>query len=169
MKKLERFFDRAADWVGYLCMVVMALMIVDVFFNVVARYLFKYGNVGLQELEWHFFAIIFLLGMNYALKEDAHVRVDIFYAKFSPRKKALVNMIGTVIFIVPFALLVSNLSLGFVEEAYSSNEGSADPGGLPYRWVIKFFIPFSFYLLLFFAVGFFIKNFNLYRDAGGTK
>lgn len=165
MVKIEKFFDKAANLVGYLCMFIMALMIIDVFFNVVARYFFKYGNVSLQELEWHFFAVVFLLGMNYALKEDAHVRVDIFYAKFSPRAKALVNMIGTVVFIVPFALLVSSLSLNFVIEAYQSGEGSADPGGLPFRWAIKFFIPFSFYLLIFFAVGFFIKNFNLYRQA----
>ncbi|WP_169784243.1 TRAP transporter small permease subunit [Campylobacter curvus] len=165
MQRLERFFDKAADIIGYLCMLIMALMIIDVSFNVVSRYFFQYGNVGLQELEWHFFAIVFLLGMNYALKEDAHVRVDIFYAKFSPRTKALVNMIGTVIFIIPFAILVSTLSIDFVMEAYTSNEGSADPGGLPYRWVIKSFIPISFYLLIFFSIGFFIKNFNLYQSA----
>ena len=103
--------------------------------------------------------------MNYALKEDAHVRVDIFYAKFSPRTKALVNMIGTVVFIIPFAILVSILSIDFVMEAYTSNEGSADPGGLPYRWIIKSFIPISFCLLIFFSIGFFIKNFNLYQSA----
>ncbi len=165
MQRLERFFDKATDIIGYLCMFIMALMIIDVSFNVVSRYFFQYGNVGLQELEWHFFAIVFLLGMNYALKEDAHVRVDIFYAKFSPRTKALVNMIGTVVFIIPFAILVSTLSIDFVMEAYTSNEGSADPGGLPYRWIIKSFIPISFCLLIFFSIGFFIKNFNLYQSA----
>jgi len=112
MDKIEKFFDKAGDIVGYICMFIMALMIIDVFFNVVARYFFSYGNVAFQELEWHFFAVIFLLGMSYALKEDAHVRVDIFYAKFSERQKALVNMLGTVFFVIPFALLVSNLSFG---------------------------------------------------------
>ena len=120
MDKIERFFDKAGDIVGYICMFIMALMIIDVFFNVVARYFFSYGNVAFQELEWHFFAVIFLIGMSYALKEDAHVRVDIFYAKFSPKNKALVNMLGTVFFVIPFALLVSNLSFGFVGDAYSS-------------------------------------------------
>ena len=109
--------------------------------------------------------MIFLLGMSYALKEDAHVRVDIFYAKFSPKNKALVNMIGTVIFVIPFALLVSNLSFEFVSDAYTSAEASADPGGLTHRWIIKALIPFSFYLLVFFAIGFFIRNFNLYKKA----
>ncbi|MCD8212849.1 MAG: TRAP transporter small permease subunit [Campylobacter sp.] len=169
MEKLEKFFDKAADIIGFICMFAMSLMIIDVFLNVVARYFFQYGNVGFQELEWHCFAIVFLLGMNYALKEDSHVRVDIFYAKFSPRTKALVNMIGTIVFIVPFALLVSNLSIDFVTEAYGSNEGSADPGGLPYRWIIKSFIPLSFYLLIFFAIGFFVKNFNLYKNSQMLK
>ena len=165
MHKVEKFFDKAGNIVGYICMFVMALMIIDVFFNVVARYFFSYGNVAFQELEWHFFAVIFLLGMSYALKEDSHVRVDIFYAKFSPKNKALVNMIGTFVFIIPFALLVSNLSFEFVSDAYNSAEASADPGGLTHRWIIKALIPFSFYLLIFFAIGFFIRNLNLYRKA----
>ena len=165
MQKVEKFFDKVGDIVGYICMFIMALMIIDVFFNVVARYFFSYGNVAFQELEWHFFAVIFLLGMSYALKEDAHVRVDIFYAKFSPKNKALVNMIGTVIFVIPFALLVSNLSFEFVSDAYTSAEASADPGGLTHRWIIKALIPISFNLLVFFAIGFFIIKFNLYKKA----
>lgn len=160
--KLERFFNKAGDYVGYICMAVMLLMIADVFFNVVARYFFKYGNVGLQELEWHFFAVIIMLGMSYALKDDSHVRVDVFYEKFSPKTKAIINMLGVIFFILPIAILVSWLSFDYVVEAYESGEGSADPGGLPHRWIIKAFIPFSFYLLIFFSIGYFIKHLNLY-------
>lgn len=160
--KIEQIFNKFANFVGYICMFVMLLMICDVFFNVVGRYFFKYGNVGLQELEWHFFGIIIMLGMSYALKEDAHVRVDVFYEKFNPKTKALINMLGVVFFILPLAVLVSWLSFDYVLEAYESNEGSSDPGGLPYRWIIKAFIPFSFYLLIFFSIGYFIKYLNLY-------
>ena len=144
LKKVERFFDKVGNVVGYACVLVMFLMIADVFFNVTARYFFKYGNVGLQELEWHFFSVIILLGMSYALKDDAHVRVDIFYEKMSLKKRALINMAGVILFILPLALLVAWLSWDYVVEAHESGEGSADPGGLPYRWVIKAFIPFSF-------------------------
>lgn len=165
LKKVERFFDKLGDIVGYVCILVMFLMIADVFFNVTARYFFKYGNVGLQELEWHFFSVIILLGMSYALKDDAHVRVDIFYEKMSVKKRALINMAGVILFILPLALLVAWLSWDYVVEAYESGEGSADPGGLPYRWVIKTFIPFSFWLLIFFSVGYFIKWLNVYLDA----
>ena len=138
LKKVERFFDKVGNIVGYVCIFVMFLMIADVFFNVTARYFFKYGNVGLQELEWHFFSVIILLG---------------------------INMAGVILFILPLALLVAWLSWDYVVEAYESGEGSADPGGLPYRWVIKAFIPFSFWLLIFFSVGYFIKWLNVYLDA----
>ena len=165
LKKVERFFGKFGDIVGYVCIFVMFLMIADVFFNVTARYFFKYGNVGLQELEWHFFSVIILLGMSYALKDDTHVRVDIFYEKMSVKKRALINMAGVILFILPLALLVAWLSWDYVVEAYESGEGSADPGGLPYRWVIKAVIPFSFWLLIFFSVGYFIKWLNVYLDA----
>ena len=165
LKKVERFFDKVGNVVGYVCIFVMFLMIADVFFNVTARYFFKYGNVGLQELEWHFFIVIILLGMSYALKDDTHVRVDIFYEKMSVKKRALINMAGVILFILPLALLVAWLSWDYVVEAYESGEGSADPGGLPYRWAIKAFIPFSFWLLIFFSVGYFIKWLNVYLDA----
>ena len=165
LKKVERFFDKFGNVVGYVCIFVMFLMIADVFFNVTARYFFKYGNVGLQELEWHFFSVIILLGMSYALKDDTHVRVDIFYEKMSLKKRALINMAGVILFVLPLALLVAWLSWDYVAEAYESGEGSADPGGLPYRWVIKGFIPFSFWLLIFFSVGYFIKWLNVYLDA----
>lgn len=165
LKKVERIFGKLGDIAGYVCILVMFLMIADVFFNVTARYFFKYGNVGLQELEWHFFSVIILLGMSYALKDDAHVRVDIFYEKMSLKKRALINMAGVILFILPLALLVAWLSWDYVVEAYESGEGSADPGGLPYRWVIKAFIPFSFWLLIFFSVGYFIKWLNVYLDA----
>ena len=165
LKKVERFFDKVGNIVGYICIFVMFLMIADVFFNVTARYFFKYGNVGLQELEWHFFSVIILLGMSYALKDDTHVRVDIFYEKMSVKKRALINMAGVILFILPLALLVAWLSWDYVVEAYESGEGSADPGGLPYRWVIKAVIPFCFWLLIFFSVGYFVKWLNVYLDA----
>ena len=111
---------------------------------------FSYGNVAFQELEWHFFAVIFLLGMSYALKEDAHVRVDIFYAKFSERNKSPCKYAWHCIFYHTIALLVSNLSFGFVGDAYSSAEASADPGGLTHRWIIKSDDPLFHFMCLYF-------------------
>ena len=165
LEKLECFFDTIADYIGYLCSFLMIAMMLNIFYDVFMRYLFKSGSIAFQELEWHIFSLIILLGTSYALKEDGHVRVDILYTKFSEKKKALVNIVGAFIFITPIALLVALGSVEFVIEAFKTHEVSGDPGGLTHRWIIKSFIPLSFWLLIFIATGFVIKNINLYRKA----
>lgn len=163
--KAEKIFDTIADYIGYLCSFLMIAMMLNIFYDVFMRYVFKSGSIAFQELEWHIFSLIILLGTSYALKEDGHVRVDILYTKFSEKNKALVNIVGAFIFITPIALLVALGSVGFVMEAFSTHEVSGDPGGLTHRWILKAFIPFSFWLLIFIATGFVIKNINLYRKA----
>lgn len=116
-----------------------------------------------------FFSIIILLGLSYVLKDDGHVRIDIFYEHFSAKTKAVVNMLGMVFFILPLSLLVAWFGLDYVLEAYKTLEGSSDPVVLAYRWIIKAFIPLSFLLLIFFSIGYFIKNLNLYLKAKGRK
>ncbi len=163
--KLEKFFDKIANIVGYICAIATFLMMLNVFLDVVLRYFFKTGSISLQEMEWHFFSIVMLLGITYTLKENSHVRVDIIYDKFSIKKKAVINIVGTLIFLFPISLLIATNSIGYVIEAFSSGETSGDPGGLPFRWIIKSLIPLSFWLLSFYAIGFIIKNINLYRGA----
>ena len=165
LEKLERFFDTIADYIGYLCSFLMIAMMLNIFYDVFMRYVFKSGSIAFQELEWHIFSLIILLGTSYTLKEDGHVRVDILYTKFSEKKKAIVNIVGAFIFITPIALLVALGSVEFVLEAFHTHEVSGDPGGLTHRWIIKSFIPFSFWLLIFISVGFVIKNINVYRRA----
>lgn len=160
---LERWFDKISDYIGYVCSFLMIAMMLNIFYDVCMRYIFKNGSIAFQEMEWHLFSVIILLGMSYALKEDAHVRVDVLYAKWSERTQALVNIAGTFLFITPIALLVAIDSVGFVMEAYTTNEISSDPGGLTHRWILKAFIPAAFWLLIFAAIGFVIKNINLYR------
>lgn len=164
LKTIEKILNKISDILGYISMFCLVMLVFFVFYNVCARYFFHSGNVAFQELEWHFFAIMFMLGMSYTLKEDAHVRVDVFYESISSKNKTLINMFGVIFFIIPFALLVLFLSPEFVTEAYVSMEKSADPGGLSYRWIIKSFIPISFALLIVTSVGYFIKNLNAYID-----
>ena len=73
-------------------------------------------------------------------------------------------MIGVAFFILPIALLIAVESIPYVIESFNSNEQSGDPGGLPYRWIVKSMIPLSFFLLIITSIGFFIKNLNIYRD-----
>jgi TRAP-type mannitol/chloroaromatic compound transport system permease small subunit len=130
------------------------LITLDVFL----RYIFNFSSASLYELEWHFFAIIILLGSSITLQKDEHVRVDVFYNKLSGRNKEVVNLIGNVFFLLPFSMVIFYTSLPFVEDSLKILESSPDPGGLPYRFIIKSIIPFSFLLLVFQGVINIIKN-----------
>ena len=166
--KLERGFDKFADAIGYFTAFVMVLMILNVTYDVVMRYFFNTGSLAMQELEWHLFSVIILLGISYTLKEDGHVRVDLIYDRLTEKKKAKINMVGSAIFIIPVALLIGVESIPYVIESFNSNEISPDPGGLEYRWIVKSLIPLSFFLLIITAIGFFIKNLNVYKGLHGS-
>ena len=161
--KLERGFDKFADAIGYFTAFVMVLMILNVTYDVVMRYFFNTGSLAMQELEWHLFSVIILLGISYTLKEDGHVRVDLIYDRLTEKKKAKINMVGVALFVIPVALLIGTGSIPYVIESFNSNEISPDPGGLEYRWIVKSLIPLSFLLLIITSIGFFIKNLNVYK------
>lgn len=156
--------DRFTDFIGSLSGFLMILMMINVFADVIARYFFNTGSVASQEMQWHLFSVMFLLGISYALKEEAHVRVDFLYDAFKPKTKAYINIIGTILFLIPFALLITYGSYEFVLDAYSSNEISQDPGGLTHRWVIKAMIPLSFIFLIISAIGYILKNIQIIKD-----
>lgn len=160
---LERFVNRFSQSLGTLTAFVLILMMINVAFDALNRYLMNTNSVALQELEWHLFSVIILLGLSYTLNEEGHVRVDVFYTHFAEKTKAMVNMVGVVMFIMPLSLLVAFGSFGFVEESYNFMEQSGDPGGLPYRFVIKSLIPISFFILIFTAMGYFASNYNRYQ------
>jgi TRAP-type mannitol/chloroaromatic compound transport system permease small subunit len=156
--RLENFFNRFSDLMGWIAGTLNLLMLVNVFYDAIMRYFFKTGSIAMQEMEWHLFAIVFLFGIAYALKEDGHVRVDVLYDRFSPRNKAIVNIAGTLLFLIPLSVLIIEGSVWYVHEAYASGEVSGDPGGLSYRWLIKLVIPVSFVFLTVSAIGFIIRN-----------
>jgi len=161
--KIEKGIDRFTDIIGAIASVTMFLMLVNVFYDAIMRYFFRSGSIALQELEWHLFSVVFMLGIAYALKEDGHVRVDILYDKLSPRTRGIINIAGTLLFLIPLSVLIIEGSVWFVHEAYMTGEISGDPGGLTQRWLIKAVIPTSFVFLIISAVGFMIRNFNIYR------
>ena len=161
--KLEKGFNKFADIIGIITAIAIVLMILNVSYDVVMRYFFRSGSIAMQEMEWHLFSVVILLGISYTLKEDAHVRVDLIYDKLSKRKQALINMIGVVLFILPISLLIGTSSINNALEAYVSMEQSGDPGGLHYRWIIKALIPLSFFILIITSCGYFIKNLAVYK------
>ncbi len=161
--KIERFMDKVIDILGNILVIFLLLMILNVFYDVVMRYVFHNSSVAMQEMEWHLFAIVILYGVSYSLKEDAHVRVDFVYDKLSVKTKAMINIIGTFFFLLPFTMLIIYGSIPFVMDSYTTNETSSDPGGLKHLWMIKAMITVSFITLLIEGIHYIIKNINIYR------
>jgi TRAP-type mannitol/chloroaromatic compound transport system permease small subunit len=159
-----RAIDALTELIGRLAAFVLVLLTLLIVYDAFSRYLFHAGSIGLQELEWHFFDLVILLGIVYALKEGAHVRVDIFYAEFSVKKKALVNILSQLLFILPFSLLIVYVGFDFVMQSYMQNEGSSDPGGLPYRFVVKSLMVLSFLFLALQSLSELIKAIKVLRS-----
>jgi len=140
--EIDRFIDlvgRATSWIALLLALVMGA-------NVLLRYGFSIGFIWSQELEWHLMAPICLFGMSYALRYGEHVRVDILFASFSPRTQHAINVLSAVIAMF-FSALVIWLSFSYVGQSWAIGEGTANPGGIEYRYVIKSLIPIGFALL----------------------
>lgn len=137
--------DRAVDRIGraaaWLTLAIALLMAA----NVLLRYGFSIGSVWAQELEWHLLAPLVLLGMTYALNKGEHVRVDVLYARYSPRGQAAVDVLSAVL-AVAISGLVIRYSIQYVTQSYSIDEISSDPGGLTHRWLLKALIPLGFAL-----------------------
>jgi len=140
---LEKIIKKIGDTCSWLSFILVILISLDVFL----RYVFNFSSASLYELEWHMFAVIFMVGSSLTLQKDEHVRVDVFYNKFSDKGKNIINLIGNIIFLLPFSLIIFYTSIPFVEDSFRILESSPDPGGLQFRFLIKSIIPISFLLL----------------------
>ena len=159
---LARKIDRLTNAVGKLAYWIVLVMIGVGVWNVLGRYI---GNAigqnlssnALIETQWYLFDIVFLLGAAYALQHDEHVRVDVFYARWSRRRKAMADLFGTLFFLLPFSILVIYFSWNAVLQSWKIRETSPDPGGLA-RYPIKTMILISFALLILQGISDAIKN-----------
>ncbi len=156
--------DKLIKYLGYFTAVILAILVLLVVYDATARYLFSTGSIALQELEWHLFDIIILFGIAYTLREASHVRVDIFYASYKEKTKALVNLISSVFFILPFSALIIYIGIDFVHLSFIQNECSSNPGGLEYRFLVKALLPVSFVFLALQALSDIKTNFVKWRS-----
>lgn len=169
---MQRWIDRidalserlgsALSWLAVALVVVVCL-------NVGLRYLGGGSLLALQDLAWHIFGAMFLLTAGWAFKHDRHVRVDLLYSRLSPRAQAWIDLVGIAALLLPFCVLGIVTSLPFVGNAWRILEGSPDPGGLPWRFVPKAYIPLGFGLLLVQAVGELLKRVQRLRAPAGEN
>jgi TRAP-type mannitol/chloroaromatic compound transport system permease small subunit len=154
--RLNSLIGKAVSWLSLLLVLIIVL-------DVALRYIFSITSAASFELEWHLFAVLFLIGSAYTLQHDKHVRVDVFYHRFSEKRKAWVNLIGTMFLLFPFCLVGFIEALPFVESSYAFRETSPDPGGLPARYLIKSTIPVGFFLLALQGVSELLKSIKTLR------
>jgi TRAP-type mannitol/chloroaromatic compound transport system permease small subunit len=161
---IESLIDRVGSLTAWIALVMIGLVAT----NVILRYSFSFGSVWAQELEWHLLAALILLGMSYALQRGENVRVDVFYAHFSPRTKFVVDVISALL-LIAISVHFIQLSLGYVEQSRSISEGSPDPGGIAYRWLVKSLIPLGYALLVLQQLALLLRLFLNRPGAGDSS
>lgn len=148
IRKYIQYMDTLNEKIGLFMGWLTTLLVLNVFYDTVMRYAFNKGHIWLQEMEWHIFSVIFLIGAAYTLKYDGHVRVDIIYTNLSTKTRAWIDLAGTFLFLIPFCLIVILSTWGFIVNSWAVQETSPDPGGLPMRYILKTMIPLGFILLI---------------------
>lgn len=157
---LELIGEKAGKAVSYLTAALMLLICYDV----LMRYFFDSSQIWMTELEIYFYSFIFLLGSAYAFKKDKHVRVDVFYAKYSEKKKAWTNLLGGLFLLLPWCVVVLIVSFDYAMASFSINEGSPQPGGLPALYILKFSIVVGFFLLFLQGIASVLKAVQVIRN-----
>ena len=165
MKKTFGVLELLIKWIGNLAAFALAALILLVVYDALMRYLFQSGSIALQELEWHLFDVVIMLGIAYTLQRASHVRVDIFYDQYSDKMRHIINIIGAVFFILPFSLMIIYVGFDFVLLSFEQLESSSNPGGLSYRYIVKSLLPVAFVLLIVQTLSEVYKEFVLLKEA----
>jgi TRAP-type mannitol/chloroaromatic compound transport system permease small subunit len=141
-ERIESVIDLFGKVASWLTLSIVLLIVV----NVILRYSMSLGSVWAQELEWHLLAAMILFGISFSLLRGDNVRVDLFYANYTPQKKYIVDLVSAILTII-IAVFFVKLSINYVGQSFSIGEKSPDPGGIPMRWLVKSLIPIGFSLL----------------------
>lgn len=141
-----RIVERISVAVGRTASLLLLVLIATIFLNIILRYGFNLGMIELEEFQWHLNAVVAMACMACTYRDDGHVRVDILHASLSFRKKAWIELLGTLFLFLPFVVLVSSHSWSMFAYSWKLGEGSPMPSGLPARYIIKFIMFAGFVL-----------------------
>jgi len=158
--KFSYYLDTISKYAGAISAFLVVVLSLLVAYDAVVRYLFSAGSIALQEVEWHIFDVIFLLGLTYALKHDKHVRVDIFFERYSKGARAIVQIFSMLLLVIPFSLVFLTDAFTMLVQSYLQHEISSDPGGLTHRYIIKGVLVLSFILLILQALSEILKAYQ---------
>ncbi|MBO9475242.1 TRAP transporter large permease subunit [Shimia sp. R10_1] len=141
------FLDTLIKSVGHIVMLANLLLIAAIVSQVVMRYAFNLNFPKLDELQWHFYGLVTMFGVSYALVTDSHVRVDLFHMQLSRRAQRIIEVLGILVLLSPFVYLMIDQGYDYFYESFRVDEGSSSATGLPNLWIFKSVIPLSFTLL----------------------
>jgi TRAP-type mannitol/chloroaromatic compound transport system permease small subunit len=162
-------FSRTADAIifrlGVIFSAVWFLLVLLIILNVVLRFGFSASKVYIEELQWHLYAVGIAFAMGFTLVVDAHIRIDLLSSRFRKRTTSWIEVIGTLVFLLPYCALVLIYSADFVSYSFANGEVSNSPGGLPYRWIIKSMLPLAFILVAIAAISRLTRCIAYLRDA----
>lgn len=145
---LSKTLDAVVDFIGVQFSWLWVLTMGFIIYSVVSRYAFAQGSVMLEEIQWHLAGAAWLVGLSYTLVHDMHVRVDVLHERFSLKTKTWIEMLGLTFLLLPFLVLALMEFIPYVASSYQQGEHSQAPNGLPYRWILKSFLPISIALLI---------------------
>ncbi|TVR99058.1 MAG: TRAP transporter small permease subunit [Rhodospirillales bacterium] len=140
-----RGIGNAVSWVWVILIGVIVL-------NVTLRYAFGQGRIEFEELQWHLYAVGFLVGLSYCIQNDSHIRIDILHERFKLKTKAWIEFFGIIVFLIPYVAVVLVYAPPFIQYSFITGEVSTAPGGLGYRWVIKSAMLIAYILILIAAL-----------------
>ena len=160
--RLSLIIGKALSWLSVAMVLISSAV-------VLVRLCLGIGSIAAQEAIVYAHATLFMLCLGFNLQQNAHVRVDVFYHHFSEYTRAWVNSCGTILFLLPFAFFLMFVSGEFVERAWQVKEGSIDPGGLPYIYLLKTLIPTAGLLLGIQGLGEVFKNLYIIYSAGPVE
>lgn len=166
MLAISNLIDLITVGIGKLLAVLMLPMVILVFANAMLRYVFGVGHVWLSEAIGYCFAILAVGLAGWALKENEHVRVDILYTSVSRRKRALIDILGTLLLLFPFLWLMWDRSLPYVQRSWRSRETSMEISGIPYVWLLKTCLLAFCVLLGLAAVAFLLRSIHKLTRGG---
>lgn len=152
-----------SEWIGRTVSWLILVMALTMFSIVVLRYVFHYGRIDLQEIPLYLHAIVLMLCMGYTMQHNQHVRVDILYQQFSTGRRALVNLIGNIVFLIPLCIIILITSWNYVVVSWKVMERSAETGGLPFVFIIKSLTPAMAILLLIQAIADSLNKLSILR------
>ena len=151
------FLEKISIISEYITKYFFYIMFILVIVNILLRYIFNINFIFMQELVMYLHAFIFLFGISICLKENSHVRIDVFSNKLDAKVKKYIEILGTVFFIIPFCLFVLYESTPIIIRSWEMLESSGEPGGLPFIYLLKSAIYVFASLLLIQALGRLVK------------